>query len=246
MRNALILTVLLALLVSLFGCSAIQRKLLYFPSHRPIANELSVWMINGTRIGYAREVPSPTNVWLMLHGNGGQAAHRTYALPCFSDKDSVYILEYPGYGLRLGEPSKASINQAAEEAYVELRRRFPEIPICVASESLGSGPACHLASLPKPPAKLVMIVPFDLMDKVAAAHFPKWLVSMLLSDKWDNIQSLTAYSGPIEIFGATHDTVIPISHAKNLAASKAQSIFHEIAGGHNDWSDDTKVQIRNP
>ncbi len=246
MRALLLTLCALALLLSLFGCASVQRKFLYFPSHEPIANQLTPWSLNATVIGCAREVSSPANIWLMLHGNGGQAAHRTYALPCFSANDSVYILEYPGYGLRAGTPSKANLNRAAEEAYAELRRRFPTTPICVAGESLGSGPSCHLASLPQPPDKIVLITPFDQMAKVASRHFPFLPVSLLLHDKWDNIAALRAYNGPLEIFAATHDTVIPIAHAKALATSKPQARFHEIPGGHNDWSQIGQVQIRNP
>jgi len=182
----------------------------------------------------------------MLHGNAGQAVDRTYALPCFSPQDSVFILEYPGYGARKGKPSRASFDAAAVEAYELLRKTFPNTPICVIGESIGSGPACMLAKQSPPPDKIVLVVPFDKLTSVAGEHFPFLPVSLLLEAKWDNIQALAKYRGPVEIFGADQDGVIPIEHAKKLAISVPSARFHSIPGGHNDWSKNSCVEIRNP
>ena len=101
-------------------------------------------------IGFSCLVESPKNVWLLIHGNRGQVADREYVIHCLSIEDSVFILEYPGYGNRSGKPSRKSFNEAAEEAYWELRERFPGTPVCVAGESIGSGGACYLAWLNSP------------------------------------------------------------------------------------------------
>ena len=182
----------------------------------------------------------------MLHGNAGQAADRVYALPCFSEHDSVFILEYPGYGLRKGKPSKASFDAAAAQAYKLLRSAFPGHPICIIGESIGTGPACMLAAQSPPPNKIVLIVPFDKLASVAADHAPYLPVGLILGKTWDNVRSLSDYKGPIEIFGALDDQVIKMEHAKNLANAVASAKFHAIQGGHNDWPNAGRVQIRNP
>jgi pimeloyl-ACP methyl ester carboxylesterase len=232
----------------MMGCSSLERRLLFFPSHRAPSksDQLSPWADNGETIGFTRTVSSPKNIWLMLHGNGGQASDREYALSHFSDEDSVYVLEYPGYGHRRGKPSQKSFNTAAAEAYFLLRKTFSKIPICVVSESIGSGPACHLASLDPPPDKLVLIVPFDNLESVARDHFPGFVVYLLLSHKWDNKTALAQYKGPIDIFSATNDTLIPPRHARALAAAIPQAKPTIIPGGHNDWSEQPAVKIRNP
>ena len=230
----------------LAGCGAIQREFLFFPSHHAGNNGLAEWKKQGQVIGYSRQVPEPQNVWLMLHGNGGQAADRTYAIRCFSDGDSVFILEYPGYGARAGKPSKASFDAAAAEAYLVLRETFPKTPVCVIGESLGSGPACVLAGQTPPPDKIVLVVPFDTLKSVAADHVPVLPTGLILRGSWDNVHSLSAYGGPVEIFGAERDDVIPVEHARKLAGSIAQAKFHSIPGGHNDWSGTGHVEIRNP
>ncbi len=246
--NSIATSILLAA-VTLFGtvgCSSIERELLFFPTHRPQNNSLASWIKNGEIIGYSRKIESPKNVWLMLHGNAGQATDRLYAVPSFSTEDSVFILEYPGYGSREGVPSKEAFNRAAKEAYLFLRETYPHIPVCVAAESIGSGPASSLSSLSRPPDKFVLIVPFDKLSLVAQDHFPSFLVSLILRDNWDNIEALSNYKGPVEIFGAEADTVIPVGHAKALAAAIPGSKLVIIDGGHNDWSYPGRVIIRNP
>jgi pimeloyl-ACP methyl ester carboxylesterase len=61
-----------------------------------------------------------------------------------------------------------------------------------------------------------------------------------------NVQSLHAYRGPVEVFGAERDEVIAVGHARDLAATLPQARFHLIPGGHNDWPRQPQVQIRNP
>jgi uncharacterized protein len=234
------------ILMRTVGCSSIERLLLFYPTHRPAAGALTPWTKDGAIIGYARKVASPRNVWLMLHGNGGQAEDRLYAIPSFLLEDAVYILEYPGYGSRPGVPSRKAFDQAAQEAYLLLRKTYPEGPVCVVGESIGSGPASFLATLDRPPDKLVLIVPYDRLSLVAKDHFPSFLVNLLLKTDWDNSAVLSRYNGRVEIFGAAADSTIPVRHAQALAAAVPGSRFVLIEGGHNDWPEHGRVKIRNP
>jgi pimeloyl-ACP methyl ester carboxylesterase len=220
-----------------------QRSLLYFPSHATDPSGLKPWSVGGQTIGYCREVPQPQTIWLMTHGNAGQAAGRDYVLPHLSDHDSLYVLEYPGYGQRAGSPSKSSMNQAASTAYQTLRQQNPTVPVCVVAESIGSGPACALAQETNPPDKIVLIVPFDTLASVAAEHFPFLPARLLLRDNWNNVESLRQYHGPIDIFGALDDTIIPIAHARALARQIPQARFIAITGGHNAWSSADQLKI---
>ena len=58
-----------------------------------------------------------------------------------------------------------------------------------------------------------------------------------------NVQTLGRYEGPVEIFGATGDTIIPIEHAKALAGQIRGARFTAIRGGHNEWSVNDEVKI---
>lgn len=232
-------------LASFFGCQAIQRKVLFFPSHHANSNGFTRWEHAGATIGYAREVADPVNVWLMLHGNGGPAADRTYAMHAFDGRDSIYILEYPGYGERAGSPSRRAFDAAAREGYAALRARFPGKPVCVLGESLGSGPASMLSRETPAPDKIVLVVPFDSIVAVARGHARYLPVGMILAGTWDNVAALRGYRGPVEIFGAERDEVIPVKHAAALAASVPQAKFHRIPINHG-WANLRGIEIRNP
>jgi pimeloyl-ACP methyl ester carboxylesterase len=237
--------ILLALyLILLAVVFLIQRSLLFFPSHEAGSGELVPWRDGQRTIGFCREVPSPRALWLMMHGNAGQAAGRGYVLSHISEHDSLYVLEYPGYGLRAGHPSRESMNLAAAEAYRLLRTSHPGVPVCVLGESIGSGPACALALEKVPPDKIVLVVPFDNLASVASEHLRILPARLLLRDRWNNVESLRHYTGPVEIFGATGDGIIPIEHAKALARQVPSAHFAEIPGGHNDWSSQRQVELR--
>ena len=49
--------------------------------------------------------------------------------------------------------------------------------------------------------------------------------------------------GPVDIFGARGDAIIPVKHAKALASQVAGAHFTQIEGGHNDWSENRQVKI---
>jgi uncharacterized protein len=238
---AILLALYLVLVAAVFF---FQRSMLYFPTHHAGSAKLTPWLDGERTIGYCREVPNARTVWLMTHGNAGQAADRDYVLSRMSDQDSLYVLEYPGYGARDGRPCRESMNQAAAEAYGLLRSRNPNTPVCVLGESLGSGPACALAREKTPPDKIVLVVPFDTLASVASEKM--WLlpVRLMLRDAWDNVESLKHYAGPVEIFGATGDAIIPIAHAEALVRQVPGAQLTPIAGGHDDWSRSDPVKIR--
>ena len=233
------------LLLVLVGC--MQRRLLFFPSQQNSASlaagsGFTRWEIAGQYAGYARVVDRPGRVWLMLHGNGGQAAGRAYVLPFLAATDSVYVLEYPGYGDRPGKPSKTSINQAALQAYEALAAQFGRSRMCVLGESLGSGPAAYLGTVRNPPSRIVLMVPFDVLRKVAQEQYPFLPVRLLMLDQWNNNATLKQYKGRVDIWGARQDDVIPVAHARNLAASVPGSIYHAFAGNH-DWADGERIKL---
>ena len=214
----------------------LEGTFLYFPTHEPNRSALTEWKINGTVVGYARIVDQPRAIWLVTHGNGGQAANRTYIVEKLPADTSVYVLEYPGYGLRPGKPSMKSLNAAALSAYESLRALHRGVPLGVFGESLGSGPASYLCSLPAPPDALVLAVPYDNLLSVAKASISFLPVSLLMRDKWDNVKALSSYKKPVTIFGALHDTIIPVTHARALAQSLPHARYIELPCGHNDWS----------
>ncbi len=213
----------------------VQRSLLYHPTHRVVETVMERWLVEGEYWGYQRSVENPAGVWLVTHGNGGQAAHRDYLLEQVEPATTVYVLEYPGYGERLGRPTAESINEATNRAWRRIKAMHPDVPVGVIGESIGSGPASLLVREETPPDKVVLLVPFDQLYRVAADQF-WWLpVKQLMRDQWDNIAALRGYEGPVEVYAAANDEIIPNARARALADAHPTATYFEMPGTHNAW-----------
>jgi pimeloyl-ACP methyl ester carboxylesterase len=236
----------LALFVMLF-----QRKLIYVPSRFPVeaAEQLArkegfrPWRNQrGVLIGW--HLPSRTNSKasvLIVHGNGGCAANRGYLARPIHEAAAVdvYVLEYPGYGCRAGSPSLQSILAAADNAIETLTN---DKPVYVVGESLGTGPAAHVAGKnPRRIAGLALFAPYDKLSSVAQRQMPWLPVGLLLRDRFHPAASLAHYRGPVKIILAEADSIIPAKFGQRLhdgyAGTKALEVIQ--GAGHNDIAGQT-------
>lgn len=232
----LIVVTCMVYLIGLIAVHLNQRAVIFLPSHGVVENSpLEKWTSSKGVIGFKREVDGASRIWFMMHGNAGQAAHRSYVLPHLPESDSFFVLEYPGYGKRPGAPYKDSFNSSAEEAYQVLRETHPEAEIVVVGESIGSGPASHLATTDHPPARIVLITPFDSMINLASHHAGWFPASLIIKDDWDNIKALEDFNGQLQIFGALQDRITPFMMSKRLAESVKGAVLIELDCDHNDW-----------
>lgn len=241
-RRVLILLTFAYLLIA-GAVYVFQRTLVFHPTHHDVDTGMEPWRVDGQQIGYVRATESPTGVWLVLHGNGGQAAHRDYLLQHLANDVTVYVMEYPGYGQRPGLAAAQTFNDAAVAAYASIRSVHGSIPVGVIGESIGSGPASLLAEEAPVPEKIVLLVPFDQLHRVAGSRFPWLPVKWLMRDQWDNVAALAKYTGPVEIYAARDDEVIPFRHAKALADGLPRARLITMAGGHNSWEWEEQFMI---
>lgn len=227
------------------GC-AWQRKLLYFPTtisagdvaQASARSGLEPWRnATGEIIGWKLAASSAsTGSVLVVHGNGGCALQRDYIAQPIHDAVAVdvFILEFPGYGMRAGSPSLKSFLAAGEEAFTLLPK---EKPIYLVSESLGTGVAAHLAKAhPNEIAGMVMFVPYDSLPSLAQSKMPVLLPYFFLVDRFEPAVWLREFRGPIKFVLAERDEVIPKKFGQRLADSyagpKALQLFPDA--GHDD------------
>lgn len=85
--------------------------------------------------------------------------------------------------------------------------------------SLGSGPACCLASK-YPVAGLVLISAFTSVLDVASEHFG-FFGKLLLKNRFDNLENIKKVKCPTLIIHGTEDSLVPFSHAKQLCGRPA-------------------------
>ena len=232
-------------LLLICGC-AWQRKLLYFPTKIPAGDVeqasarsgLEPWRnAAGEIIGWKLAANSTsTGSVLVIHGNGGCALQRGYFAKPIHDAAAldVFILEFPGYGMRSGSPSLKSFLAAAEEAFALLPK---DLPVYLVSESLGTGVAAHLAKThPSEIAGMVMFVPYDSLPSLAQSKMPLLLPYFFLVDRYEPAAWLKDYRGPIKFVLAERDQVIPIKFGQRLVDSYAGPKVLQIIpnAGHDD------------
>ena len=217
--------VLYALVVGLFAI--FQRRLVYHPTRLTpsVAQQAArdsgfeEWRgPNGQPFGWKRRsrLAQPWGQVLVMHGNAGWAIRRrdfTATLQSMAAVD-VYLLEYPGYGSRPGEPTQSGLYQAAAEGLLALPTN---LPVYVIGESLGTSPACYAAGThPSRVAGVLLIAPFANLAAVAQRHYPWLPVRWLLRDPFPSAAYLRGYHGPLAVWLAGRDTVVPREFGKEL------------------------------
>ncbi len=204
----------------------LQRRLMYFPDRYPeraaieVAERLGVeaWRdAQGALVGW--RVPAegaPLARVMVLHGNAGSALDRLpYAAALAPLGVEVWLLEYPGYGPRSGQPSLRSLSEAAVAAARDLAAMGPE-PVVLLGESLGSGVAARTAALaPEAVRGLILVTPYARMAEVARIHYP-FLPGFLVRDRWSPIDDLAGFRGPVAVLVAGRDEVVTPAQGREL------------------------------
>lgn len=172
---------------------------------------------------------------LIFQGNTGHALERLGLighLRTAGARGRIYILDYPGYGSRPGAPSERRLTEAAVGALDAMPG-----PVIVAGESLGTGVAAQAAKIrPEKIRGLLLVTPFDSMSAAAAHHYPWFPVRLLLLDRFDSVNALKSFSGPVAIVFGTADGTTPPDGALRLAASLTgpKKLWEVPGAGHND------------
>lgn len=237
----------LLVLVLLSGCNLQYRMLYETDTSLPSAgyleqSELRFWP--GGEEGYRGFVGGSgtgriKGTFIVFHGNGGTAAHRTYYARALGGLGyRVILAEYPRYGGRNGELGEAAFVKDAKET-VLLAHEMYGAPIYLLGESLGAGVAAAVTAATTVPLEgVVLMTPWDTLQSVAQHHFRIIPARLFLKDSYDNVANLSSFRGRIAIVGAERDSIIPVRHARNLygALASTSKKFWVIPGaGHNDW-----------
>lgn len=233
-----------------------QRQMLYFP--QPVSEEqmlaeaqglgFSRWLgKDGHPIGWT--LPGDEGPPLLIfHGNSGNPLGRAGMIERLRRagiRVPVYLLDYPGFGSRPGTPTQQTLTQAAGAALEAL----PTPPV-ILGESLGSGVASQAAARwPHLIRGLILLTPFDSVTRAAQHHYPFLPVSLLALDRFDSVQALSDFRGPVAVIIGDKDTTTPPAGGKrlfgSLRAPKQLLVLPEA--GHNeplwDMTDDQWRQV---
>lgn len=240
-RRAVLLALPAAALAA--GCGVIQQRLLYFPEPATVAQlavgSLRAWPDAHAFRGLAAEPPVPARATaIVFHGNAGHAGHRNHyaaMLPPLGLR--VILAEYPGYGPRAGRPGEAAF-AADAIGTVELAHRLHGAPLVLIGESLGAAVAAQAAAArPELVAGLLLLTPWDRLDRVAAHHYPRLPVRWFLHERYDSAAHLASFARPVAVVVAAADCVVPTPFGESLHAvlSGPKRLFRIEGAGHNDW-----------
>jgi len=223
-----------------------QRALMYFPysvrvapadAGFPQAAEAELPAEDGVRLIAWTVPPQPGKpVIVYFHGNGGALAHRVHRFRrLIEDGTGLVALSYRGYGGSEGRPTEDGLIADGRAAYDLARARYPDAPIVLWGESLGSGVAVALAA-EKNVAAVVLEAPFTSAADVAFSAYPFLPVSLLMKDQFRSDQRIGKVTAPVLIMHGRRDRVVPFRLGERLFAlanePKAFVAFPE--GGHED------------
>jgi fermentation-respiration switch protein FrsA (DUF1100 family) len=107
-------------------------------------------------------------------------------------------MEFPGYGLFKSEV--ASCDNLTESANTVFRfvlhtMNYQAKDVILIGRSMGSGPACHLASVHRP-AALILLSPFSSLKDAVKSILGK-IPSLLVRDRFINRQVVQSIDCPI-------------------------------------------------
>ncbi|GAT33432.1 hypothetical protein TSACC_21848 [Terrimicrobium sacchariphilum] len=191
----------------------------------------------GTRIGWQSKAGDPREVIVLFHGNAGAALHRAdYPSFLHGNSRKFYVLEYPGYADRSGRPGEKPMTEAAVQALDGLALGGAQ-SIWVLGESIGTGVACGaVRGRPKLVQALVLITPFDSLVHAAQVHYPMLPVSLLIRHRFNSVENLKDYPGPVAFLLAEDDRTVPAQLGRALyeAYPGVKRLWVTAQADHND------------
>ena len=211
-----------------------------FPAEEVPFENVEFRSADGTRLhGWFADHPDPVGIALFCHGNAGNILSRGDSLMTLNRRHrlAVMIFDYRGYGNSEGAPSEAGIfaDARAARAWLAQRKNVPEQEIILMGRSLGGAVAVDLAA--KDGAKgLVLVSTFTSMPAVAKNVMPVVPANLLMRQRFDSINKIANYHGPLLQSHGDADQLIPIEQGHELFAAAAgpKKFVTNWNGGHND------------
>jgi fermentation-respiration switch protein FrsA (DUF1100 family) len=221
---------LLAALVGYGGLLALmyfaQRSLMYFPetvrtppaaAGLPQAQELTLDTADGEKVIVWKVPPREGKpVVLYFHGNGGSLRLRANRFRRLTaDGTGLLALSYRGYGGSTGRPSETGLIADATAVHAYAAKAYPNNPLVLWGESLGSGVAAAIAA-ELPVARVLLESPFTSAADIGAAAYPFIPVRLLIKDPFRSDLRMPKVTAPVLVLHGVLDRVVPISYGERL------------------------------
>jgi fermentation-respiration switch protein FrsA (DUF1100 family) len=226
-----------------------EEKLIFFPSPYPEGNwkphalefeDVEFAAADGVHLhGWYCPVANPRAVVLMSHGNAGNITHRTDEILLWQRhlRVSVFIYDYRGFGRSEGSPNEAGVYADARGAYRWLTedKGIDAGEVVFRGESIGSAVSLQLA-LDVPHRALIMESPFTSAVDVGRLHYGWLPVRLVMRNRFESIDKIGKYRGPLLITHGTRDSIIPFTMGQALfdRANEPKTFYAVKGADHND------------
>ena len=243
-------TALLAYLTAAVLLMFMERRLIFFPTRYPggywderpaAAQDVHFEAADGTKLhGWYAAHDDPLAVVLFAHGNAGNITHRADVLQRLHHDlhCTVLLFDYRGYGKSEGTPSEDGVLQDGRAArdLLAMRAAVAKDKLILMGRSLGSGVAVDLAANDGA-AALVLYSAFPSLPDVAANFYPWLPVRSLMRTRFNNIDKIQHYRGPLLQAHAEEDEIITADLGRqlfNAAPMQDKQWFTLEESSHND------------
>ncbi len=220
-----------------------QRSFIYFPTSSS-ASDLDQKVFSNEGVGIHVSVLNEGQEQAIMYF-GGNAENVDYNATNFLQwfpEVTIFLVKYRGYGGSGGEPTEAGLYSDALHIYDEIHSNG-YAQISVMGRSLGSGVATYLATH-RSVDKLVLITPFDSIERIAQSQYPIYPINILLKDKYDSYNRADDISAQTLVVAAEDDAIIRLSHTERLVSGFSISVKFEVIedADHNNISEFPRYQ----
>jgi fermentation-respiration switch protein FrsA (DUF1100 family) len=182
--------------------------------------------------------------FLVFHGNGSAATRSMQWLaPLIAEGYGVVAAEYREYSANPGRASEKGLAADADAFYARARVVAGGGKLIVVGHSLGGGVAFGLARRQTLDALVTIGTFTDLRTMAPAAA--RWMIS----DRYDNIGTVSTLDEPLYLIHGTADEVIPFAHGEALrraaaSAHRTGALFTIQGAGHSPDGADISAILR--
>ncbi len=191
-------------------------------------------VLKGVLIPASHKAPGAP-VILSFAGNATNAVSAALYVHDLYPQADVIGFHYRGYKPSTGRTGAAAVCADALLIHDFAANRFPGRPMVAIGFSIGSGVASWLVSH-RPLAGLILVTPFDSLEKVAAHHM-RWLpVRWLFRNPMESAQWLRHTDLPVAVIAGGSDRLVVPARTDALRKATPHLVYDRTIAGanHND------------
>lgn len=171
---------------------------------------------------------------LHFHGNGGSAEDRIHLGAALNNAGyGVVLAEYRGYGGNPGSPAEAAFARDAATLLDWIHQRFPDCPVALWGESIGTGVVTRLAEGRPDIVAVILESPFTSVAALAAEAYPWLPTDWLLRHRFENLARMPGIAAPVIVIASEGDRLTTAAQARRVAAAAPDARVVLLPGGRH-------------